>query len=132
MTLVAQFGFDGGNQWKKRRDQLFASLHSNPKAKFVTRGVQFGSEPLYDDVLPHAQLADQVKQAKANLSSLGIPVTVSELAYGYQERGGAQDVLDAIDFINIHTLPFFDQKASTGADIHISCTHLVLTTAYSE
>ncbi|KAH9830827.1 glycoside hydrolase superfamily [Rhodofomes roseus] len=108
------FGFDGDSKWKTRRDKLFASLHSNPKAKFVTRGVQFGSEPLYDDVLPHAQLADQVKDAKANLSSLNIPVTVSELAYGYQERGGAQDVLDTIDFINIHVLPFFDQKASTS------------------
>ena len=33
----------------------------------------------------------------------------------YQERGGAQDVLDAIDSINIHMLPFFSQNASTGA-----------------
>ena len=97
-----------------RRDSLFASLHSNPKAKFVTRVVQFGSEPLFDNVLPHDQLAEQVTLAKANLSDLNIPVTVSELAYGYQERGGAQDVLDAIDSINIHMLPFFDQTASTG------------------
>jgi len=66
--------------------------------------VQFGSEPLFDDVLPHAELAKQVEQAKTNLSSLHIPVTVSELAYGYEERGGAQDVLDAIDYINIHML----------------------------
>ena len=57
--------------------------------------------------------AEQVTLAKQNLSSLGIPVTVSELAYGYQERGGAQDVLDAIDSINIHMLPFFAQTAST-------------------
>lgn len=108
------FGFDGGNIWKTRRDSLFASLHSNPKAKFVTRVVQFGSEPLFDDVLPHAQLTSQVKAAKINLSSLSIPVTVSELAYGYQERGGAQDVLDAIDSINIHMLPFFARTASTS------------------
>ena len=81
----------------------------------MTRVVQFGSEPLFDDVLPHAQLAQQVTLAKQNLSSLHIPVTVSELAYGYQERGGAQDVLDAIDSINIHMLPFFDQTASTCA-----------------
>ena len=112
--LDVKFGFDGGDEWKGRRDALFQSLHSNPKAKFVTRGVQFGSEPLFDDVLPHAQLAEQVVSAKANLSSLNIPVTVSELAYGYQERGGAQDVLDAIDYINIHMLPFFSQQASTG------------------
>ncbi|TFK54069.1 hypothetical protein OE88DRAFT_1732786 [Heliocybe sulcata] len=108
------FGFDGSDIWISRRDTLFASLHSNPLAKFVTRGVQFGSEPLYDDVLPHDQLAEQVILAKQNLSSLNIPVTVSELAYGYQERGGAQDVLDAVDFINIHMLPFFSQNASTA------------------
>ncbi len=76
--------------------------------------LQFGSEPLFDNVLPHAELANQVRLAKANLSSLQIPVTVSELAFGYQERGGAQDVLDATDSINIHMLPFFSQKASTG------------------
>ena len=100
--------------WIGRRDALFKSLHSNPKAPFVTRVVQFGSEPLFDNVLPHDQLAEQVILAKANLSSLHINVTVSELAYGFQERGGAQDVLDAIDSINIHMLPFFSSSASTG------------------
>lgn len=35
-------------------------------------------------------------------------------ALSFQERGGAQDVLDAIDSINIHMLPFFAQTASTG------------------
>ncbi|KAF8633436.1 hypothetical protein AX17_004606 [Amanita inopinata Kibby_2008] len=108
------FGFDGDDLWIKRRDTLFASLHANPKAKFVTRVVQFGSEPLFDDVLPHEELTAQVVAAKANLSSLGIPVTVSELAYGYQERGGAQELLDALDSINIHMLPFFSQRASTA------------------
>jgi exo-beta-1,3-glucanase (GH17 family) len=109
------FGFDGGDAWINRRDVLFAALHANPKAKFVTRVVQFGSEPLFDNVLPHDQLAEQVISAKASLSSLGIPVTVSELAYGYQERGGAQDVLDAIDSINIHMLPFFSAQASIAS-----------------
>ncbi|KAK2463006.1 hypothetical protein APHAL10511_004993 [Amanita phalloides] len=108
------FGFDGDDAWIQRRDTLFATLHSNPKAKFVTRVVQFGSEPLFDDVLSHEQLTEQVVAAKAHLSSLGIPVTVSELAYGYQERGGAQDVLDALDSINMHVLPFFSWRASTA------------------
>ncbi len=110
---LLQFGFDGSDIWISRRDTLLAALHANPLAKFVTRVLQFGSEPLFDNVLPHDQLAEQVMLAKANLSSLGIPVTVSELAFGYQERGGAQDVLDAIDSINIHMLPFFSQQAST-------------------
>ncbi|KAI0661200.1 hypothetical protein C8Q70DRAFT_932245 [Cubamyces menziesii] len=108
------FGFDGSDIWISRRDTLLAALHANPKAKYVTRVLQFGSEPLFDNVLPHATLAAQVLAAKQNLSSLHIPVTVSELAYGYQERGGAQDVLDAIDSINIHMLPFFSQQASTS------------------
>ncbi|KAF8345942.1 glycoside hydrolase superfamily [Amanita rubescens] len=108
------FGFDGNDKWIERRDSLFATLHANPLAKFVTRVVQFGSEPLFDNVLSPADLTKQVIAAKANLSSLGIPVTVSELAYGYQERGGAQDVLDAIDSINIHMLPFFSANASTA------------------
>lgn len=108
------FGFDGTDEWIGRRNTLFETLHSNPKAKFVTRGLQFGSEPLFDSVLSPNDLTAQVLSAKRNLSSLGIPVTVSELAFGYQERGGAQNVLDALDFINIHMLPFFAQTASSG------------------
>lgn len=110
------FGFDGGNQWKTRRDTLFATLKSNPKAKFVTRGVQFGSEPLFDSVLTPSQLAAQVTSAKSTLAPLGIPVTVSELQYGYAKNGGAQNVLDSLDFINIHMLPFFSTKATSGED----------------
>ena len=113
-SLSTQFGFTGSNQWMTRRDNLFATLHSNPMAPFVTRVVQFGSEPLYDQVLSPAQLTTQVNAAKQNLSSIGIPVTVSELAYGYQHDGGAQDVLDAIDSINAHMLPFFAGDATTG------------------
>ncbi|TFK44822.1 glycoside hydrolase superfamily [Crucibulum laeve] len=108
------FGFNLDDIWIGRRDVLLAALHSNPKAKFVTRVLQFGSEPLFDNVLPHEELTAQVLAAKANLSSLHIPVTVSELAFGYQERGGAQELLDALDSINIHMLPFFSQNASTA------------------
>lgn len=107
------FGFDGDDKWKARRDALFSSLHSNPKAKFVTRVVQFGSEPLYDYVLSPDDLASQVTQAKATLADLGIPVTVSDMAYGYQEQGGAPQVLAAIDLIDAHMLPFFSSSAST-------------------
>ena len=113
-SLPTQFGFSGSNQWKTRRDTLFATLHSNPKAPFVTRVVQFGVQPLFDQVLSPAQLTTQVIAAKQNLSDIGIPVTVSELAYGYQRNGGAQDVLDAIDSININMLPFFAARATTG------------------
>ena len=67
-------------------------------------------------MLPASQLASQVTEAKAALQDVGVPVTVSELAYGYQERwgDGAQSVLDAVDWVNVHMLPFFSGQASTG------------------
>ena len=57
-------------------DTLFGSLHSNPKAKFVTHEVQSGSELLFDSVLSPDDLTMQVLAAKRNLSSLAILVTV--------------------------------------------------------
>ena len=108
------FGWDDPNIWKTRRDALFASLFSNPKAKYVTRVLQFGSEPLFDDALSPADLAEQVKLAKEKLKPLGIPVTVSEMAWGYQSHGNATGVMEAIDMIDAHILPFFSQNASTG------------------
>lgn len=44
---VVWFGYDDDlkNQaWKGRRDTLLETLNTNPKAPFVVRGVQFGSE----------------------------------------------------------------------------------------
>jgi len=109
------FGFDGGDEWITRRDSLFKTLHSNPKAKFVTRVVQFGSEPLFDGVLSPDALAGQVWYARDQLKGLGIQVTVSDLAWSYQENGGAPQVIDAVNFVDVHMLPFFSQEASTAS-----------------
>ncbi|KAF8900539.1 glycoside hydrolase superfamily [Mucidula mucida] len=109
------FGFDGGNEWQTRKNHLVSSLYSNPRAKFITRVVQFGSEPLYDRVLTPQALAQEVVSLKRQLGSLGIPVTISDMAYSYQENGGAKVVLDAIDMIDGHMLPFFSYQASTAS-----------------
>lgn len=114
MHALIWFGWDDPNIWKTRRDNLFKSLLSNPKAKFVTRALQFGSEPLFDSALDPKQLAQQIRAAKETLACLEIPVTISELAYGYQKYGGARGVLDAIDVVDAHILPFFASDASTG------------------
>jgi hypothetical protein len=55
-----------------------------------------------------------VKAAKSELADLGIPVTISEMAYGFQSHGGAQELMDELDFFDIHMLPYFSQRASTG------------------
>jgi exo-beta-1,3-glucanase (GH17 family) len=110
------FGFTGGDIWETRRDALFGTLHSNPKAPFVTRVVQFGSEPLFDAVLSASALTTQVNNAKSNLKSLGIPVTVSDMAYSYQSTPGSDTVLEAIDSVNAHILPYFATNAKGGGD----------------
>ncbi|KAL0945462.1 hypothetical protein HGRIS_000951 [Hohenbuehelia grisea] len=108
------FGFDGGDIWKTRRDTVISILRTNPKAKFVVRALQFGSEPLFDYVLKPSDLAAQVKLAQKALANTGIPVTVSEMAYGYQAHKGSDVVLEAVDLIDAHMLPFFSTEASTG------------------
>ncbi|KAF5367137.1 hypothetical protein D9758_003870 [Tetrapyrgos nigripes] len=108
------FGFDGGNIWQARCDSLVNSLWSNPKAKFVTRVVQFGSEPMFDSVLSVGNLAAHIWDLKGKIAALGIPITVSEMAYGYTKNNGALPVMSAIDIIDAHMLPFFAQDASTA------------------
>jgi len=111
------FGFDGGKLWEDQRDTLFSSIQTNPKAKFVTRVVQFGSEPLFDSVLPAATLASQVTAYKKKLEPYQINVTVSEMVYGFEETSasGRTAVMKAMDTVSVHTLPFFDTKATTGS-----------------
>ena len=94
--------------------------------------MQFGSEPLFDSVLAPSDLATQVSAAMKNLSSLGIQVDISELAYGWQQVGrsclrrlltkkfqtmseGSLEIMKAIgSMISAHVLPFFDPSASIG------------------
>ena len=114
--MLVQCGFSNCNLLQSRFNALSSILHTNPMGKFVTRVVQMGTEPLFDDVITPQALTTQVINAKSNLSDIGVNVTVSELAYGYQERNssGSQAVLDAIDSINAHMLPFFAGDATTG------------------
>ena len=83
-----------------------------------------GTEPLFDDVITPQALTTQVTNAKQNLSDIGVQVTVSELAYGYQVRNasGSQAVLDAVDVINAHMLPFFAGDATRGVYFVPQCS----------
>jgi exo-beta-1,3-glucanase (GH17 family) len=112
------FGFDGDNSYIKRQADLFKSLTTNPKAKFVTRGVQFGSEPLFDWALDPNVLAKKVTEAKATLAPYGIHLTVSDLAYGFQStiNDGSMNVLNAVDYVSLHMLPYFSTSATTGGN----------------
>lgn len=63
-------------------DKLLATLTTNPKAPFVVRAVQYGSEPLFDQAIAVTSLNNRIKAYKQKLSAQQIPVTISELAYG--------------------------------------------------
>ncbi|GAW02267.1 glycoside hydrolase family 17 protein [Lentinula edodes] len=118
------FGFDGSDEWMTRRDALFATLHSNLKAPFVTRVVQFGSEPLYDGVLSPQDLADQCWTISGfQLQFLIWPIVTKYVPvlcfaemltgkYRLKENNGAPEVIQAIDFVDAHMLPYFSQQAS--------------------
>jgi hypothetical protein len=69
-----------------------------------------GSEPLFDSVLSVPVLAAQVTATKKTLAPLGIPVTVSDIVYGFTKDGGSEAVLEAFDQISLHELPFFSSE----------------------
>lgn len=93
---------------------MISTLWTNPKAKFITRVVQFGSEPLFDGVLSVSKLADEILAAKKNLTELRVPVTISDMVAGFKQNGDAPAVFKAIDLLDGHMLPYFSTKATTG------------------
>ncbi|KIJ52657.1 glycoside hydrolase family 17 protein [Sphaerobolus stellatus SS14] len=105
------FGFDGTDQWEGRRDNIIQTVKTNPLAPYVIRSIDVGSEPLFDGVLPADQLADQVVFMQQNVHPFGIGVAISEMQYGYTSTNGSQAILDVIDFVHAHNLPFFDWDA---------------------
>jgi hypothetical protein len=67
-----------------RHDSLFDTLRFNPKARFVTREVRFGSEHLFDHAIDAGQLVEEMKSAKAKLADLKIPAMVSEMGFAFE------------------------------------------------
>jgi len=110
------FGYDGGNQWKTRASVIQKAVIANPGPVY---GVAYGDEPLYDWAAGDPQtLANAINSMKSAFKSAGIniPVSISEMAYGYQQAmsSGAQSVIDAVDMAMVNTFPYFAQDAHDG------------------
>jgi len=113
------FGFNNDNVWMRRRDALIKTIQNNSLAPYVVRSVDVGSEPLFDQVLSPPDLAKQVRNVRSKLSKYGIPVSISEMQYGYVSPDNvdtSKEVLDAVDAIHSHELHFFDADAQNGTD----------------
>lgn len=115
------FGFDGGDQWKQRRDDIVNTIKSNPKAPYVVRGVVLGSEPLFDHVLPGDGMVKELKSLSNSLKPhtgsgpSAMQVTISEMPYAFTIDSAAKSLFSTMDVIQANVLPFFDQAASTAA-----------------
>ncbi|KAH6909233.1 hypothetical protein BKA70DRAFT_1222110 [Coprinopsis sp. MPI-PUGE-AT-0042] len=88
------FGFEGGNAWMSRRDTLFDTLRFNPKARFVTRATQFGSEPLFDSaIMPRGwRTRPVVSKPKSRKEKLMID-TAADLGWFSDRTGGKKKVI---------------------------------------
>ncbi|KIJ46733.1 glycoside hydrolase family 17 protein, partial [Sphaerobolus stellatus SS14] len=94
---TVRFGFDGTDQWKKRRDNIIETIKTNPLAPYVVLSIDVGSEPLFD-----------VVYMQQNVHPFDIHVSISEMEYGFASTNGSQAILDVADFVHADQLPFFD------------------------
>ena len=55
---------------------------------------------------------------KSNFTAAGldIPVSISELPYGWQESGNITQISEAVDFFMINNFPYFAFDATTGGN----------------
>ncbi|TDL26979.1 glycoside hydrolase [Rickenella mellea] len=99
-----------------------------PKIKQITQAVignpgpvlavAMGDEPLFDhDAGDPSTLAKAIMQMKSDFKNAGIPdipVSISDMAYGWQSGGDVSSVVTAVDFFMINNFPYFGSKAESG------------------
>jgi len=114
------FGYDGGDAWKTRAQVIQSAVIANPGPVY---GVAYGDEPLYDWAAGDpSTLAAAITSMKNAFKAAGvnIPVSISEMAYGYQQAmsSGAQSVINAVDMAMINTFPYFASDAHEGGSTY--------------
>ncbi|KAH9812873.1 glycoside hydrolase superfamily [Melampsora americana] len=108
------FGFQGDSLWKIRKENLLKEIRKNKWAPYVIRVITLGSEPLFDEVLNVKELTDELKKLSNELKPYGIPVTISEMTYGFQKNHDSPSLFEVMDLISLNVLPVFDTDASTS------------------
>lgn len=88
---------------------IFSDLLTNTHA--------IGDEPLYDNDAGSADaLAKYITQMKQEFTSAGldIPVSISDMAYGWKQAGDVSSMVEAVDFFMINNFPYFGGNAKTA------------------
>jgi exo-beta-1,3-glucanase (GH17 family) len=121
------------------------AIKSVPRIEAVTQAVirnpdpvlaiAVGDEPLYDnDAGSPAALAFYIDQVRQNLTLAGldIPLSISDLAFGWQSAGNITPVQDAVDFFMVNNFPYFAFDATTGGNASTSWTDFMNDIDYYE
>ncbi|KIJ40281.1 glycoside hydrolase family 17 protein, partial [Sphaerobolus stellatus SS14] len=103
--------------WKLTAASIISVLRNNPIAPYVFHSIAFGSEPIGDDVdNGPTQFVSDLKAFKANVSSFGVPVTISEdwdrpgIMSGQNWTGlgpVGQQIAPVIDLVQAHIMPYY-------------------------
>ncbi|KAI5776269.1 hypothetical protein EDC01DRAFT_485640 [Geopyxis carbonaria] len=107
---IVWHGYDPEEEshWRERKDSLLAVLRDNPLAKYTIHSVSFGSEPLFSWSISDIYAAE-FTALKDELQKLDVPITVSEMKYGFDSAPAetADLVKAGIDFSSAHIMPYY-------------------------
>jgi exo-beta-1,3-glucanase (GH17 family) len=77
--------------------------------------VALGDEPLFDNDFGNVgNVVSHINTIKSSLSSHGIPVSISDMAYGWQQAGDISSLANAVDFFMMNNFPYFAGNAGNG------------------
>lgn len=107
------FGFDGGDKYKSRLDDILDAVKSNPLAPYVIRNIAMGSEAMFDHAISTGSLVGYINSIRNQVAKKGIEVSTSDMAYQYLQN---KQVLNTVDNVQLNALPFFAPSATTGSN----------------
>jgi len=98
---------------QNEQDGVVAAIKANPGPVLA---VALGDEPVYDnDFGSVGNLISHINSIKSALSSHGIPVSISDMAFGWQQAGGqVSQLAAAVDVFMVNNFPYFAGGAGNG------------------
>lgn len=111
---------DSGQNFKDKVVPIMnAVIEAVKKDPTHVLAVSLGDEPLFDnDAGSPDTLAKFILSMKSEFKEAGldIPISISDMAYGWKSSGNISAMADAVDFFMINNFPYFAQNARYGGD----------------
>jgi len=117
MPCIWTLTFEGQTFNKTIVPRINAWMNAIIKNPTPVLALALGDEPLYDwDFGDPSDLAAYINKLKTTFKNAGlsIPISISDLAYGWQQAGDTSSVQAAVDFYMINNFPYFAQNAQSG------------------